>query len=138
MNGPNISSTGLHTLRRVDWSGHAPAQGVGQTERVRPNRANLVDSAEYHATLLKSIPDLAARVSDLLEAEALERERRGKFYDLRPLIEDLQAKDAQNLELRLAARSGATGRPEEVLLALGIDPVTARVHRTALHLKNNK
>jgi radical SAM-linked protein len=113
-------------------------QSVEEVDPQTPKIPNLVDSAEYHATLLEPIPDLAGRVSDLLDAEVLERERRGKTYDLRSLIEDLQAKDAQNLELRLAARSGATGRPEEVLLTLGIDPVIARVQRKALHLKTSK
>jgi radical SAM-linked protein len=108
---------------------------VEEIDPQTPKIPNLVDSAKYQATLLEPIPDLASRVSDLLDAEVLERERRGKTYNLRPLIEGLHAQDTQKLALRLAARSGATGRPEEVLLALGIDPVSARVHRTALILK---
>jgi len=34
--------------------------------------------------------------------------------------------------MTLAAREGATGRPEEVLLALEIEPETTRVERTRL------
>jgi hypothetical protein len=37
--------------------------------------------------------------------------------------------------MQLAARPGATGRPEEVLLALDLDPLAARIHRTELLLK---
>jgi hypothetical protein len=37
--------------------------------------------------------------------------------------------------MRLAAREGATGRPEEVLDALGIPLETARVERTRLIFK---
>ncbi len=100
-----------------------------------PKIPNLVDSAKYEVALLDPVSDLDKRVSKVLEAESLPRERRGKAYDLRPLIEDLQISDVQNLDLQLATRSGATGRPEEVLLALGIDPLAARVHRTALNLR---
>lgn len=100
-----------------------------------PKIPNLVDASKYNVILLEPIPNLDQRVSDILGAETLPRERRGKPYDLRPLIEDIKTPDEQRLDLQLAARSGATGRPEEVLLALGIDPVTARVHRTALILK---
>jgi radical SAM-linked protein len=103
-----------------------------------PKVPNLVDAARYNIILLEPVPDLQQRVSDVLGAETLPRERRGKPYDLRPLIEDIKAPEGQRLDLKLAARSGATGRPEEVLLALGINPFTARVHRTELILKTEK
>jgi hypothetical protein len=35
--------------------------------------------------------------------------------------------------MRLAAREAATGRPEEVLLALDVEPAGARIHRTRLY-----
>jgi len=38
--------------------------------------------------------------------------------------------------MRLAARDGATGRPEELLDALGIPLETTRVERTRLILKS--
>lgn len=101
-----------------------------------PNR---VEAAEYTIILLDSIPDLVARVDQLREFETLIRERRGKTYDLRPLIEGVQLPTAQSgglqqIWMRLAARTGATGRPDEVLLAMGIDPHRTRIERTALHL----
>ena len=108
---------------------------VEEIDLKTPKVPNLVDSSKYDVTLLVPVDDLDQRVSEVVDAESLPRERRGKPYDLRPLIEDIQIRDAHNLDLQLAARSGATGRPEEVLLALGIDPVAARVHRTALILK---
>lgn len=97
-----------------------------------------VDSAEYRALLLEPVPaHLPEQVDALLAATSLPRTRRGKTYDLRPLILALEARpqDAEGraaLWMRLRAREGATGRPEEVLLALGIAPDTARVERTAL------
>jgi hypothetical protein len=39
------------------------------------------------------------------------------------------------LKMTLSAREGATGRPEEVLTVLEIEPETARVERTRLIFK---
>jgi radical SAM-linked protein len=103
----------------------------------------LVAAAEYTALLRETPPgfDLTAAVSALLAAPALPREWRKKPYDLRPLIQRLTPIPSPGdgafprLEMRLAAREGATGRPEEVLSALGLDPTTARVERTLLVLE---
>ena len=99
-----------------------------------------VQSSEYLAVPLDPLPSeaLAQTVEDLLAAETLPRERRNKPYDLRLLIEALEvrpgAEKSLSLYMRLAAREGATGRPEEVLAALGLDPAAWRVERTALLL----
>jgi radical SAM-linked protein len=94
-------------------------------------------SAEYTATLLDAFPGLEAKVAGLLAAGSLPRQRRGKAYDLRPLIETLAVlppdeTGRQRLRMLLSAQEGRTGRPEEVLAALGYDPVAARVERTRL------
>jgi radical SAM-linked protein len=102
-----------------------------------------LEASEYHITLLEQVPHLADRIGTLLSAPDLPRQRRGRDYDLRPLILDLDilpppaspspdSPDHQQLSLRLVAREGATGRPEEVLDALGYDPQLARVHRVKL------
>jgi radical SAM-linked protein len=84
----------------------------------------LVTSAEYLVRMeTESIhADLTERIEKLLRQNECLRERRGKQYDLRPLIESLQIDkdDTSSLLMTLAARPGATGRPEEVLDALGI------------------
>jgi radical SAM-linked protein len=102
-----------------------------------------VDSADYEVILLDPVdrPALGKRLAALLEAGHLERERRGKAYDLRPLIETLQlmpeaGSGAQRIAMRLSAREGATGRPEEVLEALGVPGQVARIERTRLILKS--
>ena len=97
----------------------------------------LVVAAEYTITLMDPNPHLDQEIRDLLAAQSLPRERRRKQYDLRPLIEDLQriADDQQQrprLLVRLSSRPGATGRPEELLSALGIDPASALIHRSRL------
>ncbi len=99
-----------------------------------------VQFAEYHVTLLEETdPEtLNKQVESLLQAQALPRERRGKPYDLRPLLQDLSILPVDSapphLKMTLAAREGATGRPEEVLLALGITPEDTLVERHKLLL----
>ena len=102
-----------------------------------------VASADYDVTLLEPAdrPGLEKAVAALQETVSIPRERRGKTYDLRPLIESIEllappgASELPCLRMRLAARPGATGRPEEVLDALGIPFETTRIERTRLVLK---
>jgi|Deesub1362A_J573_1020465.scaffolds.fasta_scaffold08612_2 radical SAM-linked protein len=99
-----------------------------------------VVSAEYRVAWPENPPppsELQAAVERVLAARELPRERRGKRYDLRPLIQELRLEKGDGLALvmRLAAREGATGRPDEVLAALGLDPAEARVVRTKLFFR---
>ena len=98
----------------------------------------LVTSAEYLVRLeTESIhADLTERIEKLLRQNECLRERRGKQYDLRPLIESLQIDkdDTSSLLMTLAARPGATGRPEEVLDALGIAMQDIEIMRTGMIL----
>lgn len=91
-------------------------------------------SAEYEVTLMEVAdrPDLERRIASVMEADSLLRERRGKTYDLLPLIEELRLEAGEQIFMRLAAREGATGRPEEVLDALGIAFEGTRIERTQL------
>lgn len=110
---------------------------VQQVEDKLPPLQTLVESAEYEVQLKEPLEPAAleARVGALLETSALPRERRGKAFDMRPLIEALEAQGGDRLYLRLAARPSATGRPEEVLEALGIPADTTRIERTRLIFK---
>jgi radical SAM-linked protein len=76
--------------------------------------------------------DLEDRIEALMATDSLPRERRGKTYDLRPLVERLWIESGQTIGMRLVARPGAMGRPDEVLLALELDPHDAMIHRTGL------
>ncbi|NPA31075.1 MAG: DUF2344 domain-containing protein [Chloroflexi bacterium] len=106
-----------------------------------PALQNQVRAAAYEARLLRPVPDLAQRVAALLAREHIPRERRGKAYDLRPLVEALEVRPpaadepGPRLHMVLTARPGATGRPDEVLAALGLDPAEARVERLRLFLE---
>jgi radical SAM-linked protein len=99
-------------------------------------QADLV-ACDYLVTLLEPIPNLESKVDAILAASELPRQRRNKSYDLRPLIEQLQVLSPSQagfarLYMRLAAREGATGRPEEVVAELGGDTLAARYHRLRL------
>lgn len=95
-----------------------------------------VQRADFVARLESPLaPDLPERLAALLKATSVPRERRGKAYDLRPLIISLRLEDPVELVLALSAREGATGRPEEVLDALGLDPLAADITRVQLTLE---
>ena len=80
-----------------------------------------------------SIDDAQARVQVLLAAASIERTRRDKTYDLRPLIVDLWVESGEDgrarIGMKLRAEESATGRPDEVVAALGWDAASVRSHR---------
>lgn len=100
---------------------------------------NLVHATTYHVAFDEApqLDDLNAKVNGLLEQGSIERERRGKKYDLRPLVEKLTVEPAPNasLTMQLTSLPSATGRPEEVLEVLGIDPFKVDIERTGILLK---
>jgi radical SAM-linked protein len=83
--------------------------------------------------------ELAEKVAALLAAEELPRVRRKKPYDLRPLILDVKVivleSGEQGLWMRLNAAPSATGRPDEVLEALGFANTEYLACRTGLILE---
>ena len=103
---------------------------------------NLVKAAVYEVKFdhIPSENDLTSRIDHFMANETLERERRGKKYDLRPLVESLsyESKTIPTLAMRLSSLPGATGRPEEVLEELGIDPFQVDIERTALIFRENE
>jgi radical SAM-linked protein len=124
-----------------------PGLMIGATAIIPLNLPALqtqVSAAEYHA-VLREVPDgldLAQAVQTVLSSPTLPRVWRGKPYDLRSLITSLELCETQEgeyptLRMHLSAREGATGRPEEVLSALGIDATTARVARIRLVIPEN-
>lgn len=120
-----------------------PGLSINEIRAIDPHSRSLqsqVIAGDYVITFLDPFPDLKAKVKNLLDAEEIPRERRGKAYDLRPLIESLEIlprneQDLQRISVTLTAIEGATGRPEEVIDALGYDPLGARVHRVRIIFK---
>lgn len=105
-----------------------------------PSLPSQIDAVSYlvQVEANQTEEDLSSAIHDLLLTKVLERERRGKTYDLRPLILELEMSRGRmkspSIRMKLAAKEGATGRPEEVLLALDLDPSTTKIIRTYLHM----
>ena len=108
--------------------------GIEQVDERAPALQTQVTAAEYEVTLTEKInpAELQQTIDSVMELKTLPRERRGKMYDLRPLIERLERLSDNKIFMRLAAREGATGRPEEVLDVLGIAFEGTRIERTRL------
>jgi radical SAM-linked protein len=84
---------------------------------------------------------LKDKVAALLSQEAIIRARRRKTYDLRPRILELEAVAGNEGEffvwMRLLAEPGSTGRPDEVMGALGFNNTDTLIQRTRLLLKSH-
>ena len=108
--------------------------GVQQVDEREPALQTQVAAAEYEVTLTDEVSrsELERRIESVTGSKAIPRERRGKIYDLRPLIEELSLVSDDKIFMRLAAREGATGRPEEVLDVLDIAFEGTRIERTRL------
>ncbi len=98
----------------------------------------------YTATLLDDTDTavLQQRIADILAADShirvRVRKKKQREYDLRPLIYDLSLTETEGqavIEMKLALEQNKNGRPDELLLALEIDPLATRIHRTAITLR---
>jgi radical SAM-linked protein len=123
-------------LRRSAPPGISIAQ-IEAVDQKEPALQTQVSSSEYIINFLTPVSELDQKLFEIISAESISRQWRERTYDLRPLIEELrrlpdtQAGNASILA-RLAAREGATGRPEELVQALGFVPNLTRVHRSRL------
>lgn len=112
-------------------------QAVWPVDEHSPALQTLTRTAIYRVEFNTppSREDLQDRVKALLEQPAIWRERRGRRYDLHPLIKRLEVlpeePPALELEVMLSQEEG-TGRPDEVLDALGLEVYNARITRTAI------
>jgi len=121
-----------------------PGIEVQDVEFVDPDSPPLqkkVHAAEYAVALLDPTPYLDRRITSVLNAETIQRERRRKSYDLRPLIKELSLSPGGDngpiqIFMELNTQEGSTGRPEEVLLALDIPPENSRIQRSRLIIQD--
>jgi radical SAM-linked protein len=113
-----------------------------------PALQGLLIGADYTILLYTEPEELPSATVDEAIAEFLatgeiwrERERKGEryTYNLRPLIFELQnhgydaATEEHRLFLRVQQRAGATGRPDEVVAALGLDNYARTLRRDRLY-----
>lgn len=100
----------------------------------------LIYASEYTVTLPASTSSLQPKIARLREADIITRERRGKSYNLRELIHNLEmlepAPDGKTrLRMTLSNLPGATGRPDEVISQLGFPPYQTKINRSRIYLK---
>lgn len=114
-------------------------QSIQSVELNQPNLQSQVLSAQYRVTFLDPVSPslLDERIHCLLNAASLPRERRGREYDLRPLIEKLEIYPPEPnrqalLWMQLTALPNATGRPDEVIAEMGLQDWPNRIERLAL------
>ena len=121
----------------------APGIVVWQVEEVdlkAPALQTVTAVTTYTALLLDPVDPvgLQQKIDDLLATDSIMRTRRNKEYDLRPLIETLSLVATEDgstlLTMRLTMTPGKTGRPDEVLTVLELDPMAARITRTEIVL----
>jgi radical SAM-linked protein len=105
-----------------------------------PSLPSQMRYAEYRVAVesKETLAEMEKRVEQVLSAQSLprQRERKGKVteYDLRPLIDDLWIEGREGgacvLGMRLQSDGQATGRPDEVLEAMGLGEVPRSIERT--------
>ncbi len=109
-----------------------------------PALQSQVRFAEYIVEVGGAAGDVAAAIASLLDKEHLpwqhQRDTGTRSYDLRPLIDDLWLAswhdDGGAIGMRLRCGSNGSGRPEQVVKALGLGEPGA-IHRTRLILETS-
>lgn len=134
----DIPLDGLKEKLNATMPSGLQVQLIEEVDERAPALQTQVVSAEYEVILTEAVDGsgLKRRIDSVMESESLLRIRRNKEYDLRPLIEELEMQSENKISMRLSAREGATGRPDEVLDVLGIPVEDARVERTALNFSS--
>jgi radical SAM-linked protein len=125
-------------------------RGIDITEVVElgmglPSLQSQVRFAEYRviAESDKELKEVEAAIRSLLSSDRLPwqhaRDKEVRKYDLRTLVEDIWIIETHPSEftigMRLRCDSTGTGRPEQVLLALGFAGLPKSIHRTKLILE---
>jgi radical SAM-linked protein len=98
-----------------------------------------LQSADYQITLSpnENLQELQQRVDQFNHSTEILLERRGKNRNIRDLVERLEQRTTAEgkgiIIMRLSAREAATGRADEVLSYLGIDPYKSLIERISLN-----
>lgn len=116
-----------------------PIYSIREVPLKAPALQTLTESAVYQVTIERIEPAaLRAKAAALMAQPHILRKRRDKTYDLRPLLLDIQVDDAGRLILELASTPHGTGRPDEVIDALGLSDADFAIHRIAIRLREPK
>ena len=101
-----------------------------------------VRSARYVVTFAEPAPGLVQSAEALLARESIprriQRKRRVVEKDLRPLIHELVADDAQTLRMRVAVGDRGNLRPRDLLEEMALNELWHQVHRQQLLLDDEE
>jgi len=104
-----------------------------------PALQNRINSSVYQAELPPgtSKDAIEQKIRDLLRANELKIIKKGKTINLRERIEGIDLVENGSSEqlflvMRLTQRPGLTGRPDDILKAMGIDPFLTQIERINL------
>jgi radical SAM-linked protein len=110
-----------------------------------PSLQSRVRFAEYIVATEtdKNQTEIEAMIKSLLDREQIDwhhtRNKQEKYYNLRALIDDIWFISLQDshclLGMRLKCDSAGTGRPEQVVSAIGFTAYPRNIHRTRLVLE---
>ena len=98
-----------------------------------------LQSADYQIILSanENMNELQKKVDQFTQSTEILVERRGKTRNIRDLVESMglstTAEGKGMITMRLSARESATGRADEVLTHLGIDPYKSLIERISLN-----
>jgi radical SAM-linked protein len=106
-----------------------------------PALQRYIRSAYYRIEFIdsQSVDVLQAKIADLLAQETIvktklnRRKKRKMAYDIRPLIYDVWLEDGM-IWAHLSVGEGGNLRPDELLEALGLQDIPARIHRSKLEI----
>jgi radical SAM-linked protein len=121
--------------------------GVFNTPLTMPSLQSQVRQAEYNVSIAteKSKDEIESSINSLLDKETLpwqhQRDTGLRKYDLRALIDDLWLiewrKGFCTMGMRLRCDASGTGRPEQVIAALGFENYPDVIHRSKLILQTS-
>lgn len=97
-----------------------------------PALQTVLTQAEYRITIDGvSVEELTTHIEEFLAQSAVVRKKRGKEYDLRPLVLALRQQDGVLLTSLTIGNQG-NARPDDLLDAMGLSFEDARCHRIGL------
>lgn len=117
--------------------------GIEKLPYSDPALTIVIQSAVYQMTFPRGTEECTVRgkMESLMSQETIERERRGKVYDMKPLVESWECGSDEEgracMTVQMAARDSAMGRPDELAAALGFDPFEVNIVRLRYLLKQD-
>jgi radical SAM-linked protein len=120
-----------------------PGIRIIQVESVPLKTAPLqvrIDESIYSVIIPdEMVPGLAEKIKNLLDETEILVERKGKHVNIRPWIHEMTILngDEPRIIMRLQSGEGTTGKVDEVLRLLDIDPLDCLVNRDEIFLKED-